>query len=105
MSEVTTVLSDMGSAVDPGILPVVLMGVGIVFLGIVLIVLICRLMLLFGGIGEKKKDTEKEKAAVRDTAEFKPDGELAAVIGAVVAEESGVDVKNIKIVSIKKVGV
>ena len=88
-------------AVDPGILPVVLMGVGIVFLGIVLIVIICRLMLLFGSLGAKKRE-EPEKTAP-ESEEFKPDGELAAVIGAVVAEESGVDVKNIKIVSIKKV--
>ena len=83
-------------AADPGILPVVLMGVGIV-----IIVIICRLMLLFGSLGAKKRE-EPEKTAP-ESEEFKPDGELAAVIGAAVAEESGVDVKNIKIVSIKKV--
>ncbi len=88
-------------AADPGILPVVLMGVGVVFAGIVIIVIICRLMLLFGSLGAKKRE-EPEKTAP-ESEEFKPDGELAAVIGAAVAEESGVDVKNIKIVSIKKV--
>ena len=103
MNDVTTVVPD-SAMTDPGILPVVLMGVGIVFLGIVLIVIICRLMLAIGSIGAKYKK-EEEKTALPVTAEFKPDAELAAVIGAAVAEEAGVDVKNIKIVSIKKVGV
>lgn len=101
MNDMTALVSETGAAVDPGILPVVLMGVGIVFAGIVIIVIICRLMLLLGSIGAKKSE---EKAATPPVStEFKPDGELAAVIGAAVAEESGVDVKNIKIVSIKKV--
>ena len=56
---------------------------------------------LLSGLGAKKRE-EPEKTAP-ESEEFKPDGELAAVIGAAVAEESGVDVKNIKIVSIKKV--
>lgn len=85
---------------DPGILMVVLMGLGIVFAGILVITVICRLMLLLGGIGQKNKI---EKAAVSEAAEFKPDGELAAVLGAVIAEESGTDLKNIKIVSVKRV--
>lgn len=100
MNETTALLTDGAAAVDPGILPVVLMGVGIVFAGIVIIVVICRLMLLLGSISIKRKEETKEAPV---SAEFKPDGELAAVIGAAVAEESGVDVKNIKIVSIKKV--
>ena len=87
-------------ATDPGILSVILMGVGIVFAGIVVIAVICRLLLLFGSLGAKNKES---KTAVKTEEEFKPDGELAAVIGAVVAEESGVDVKNIKIVSVKRV--
>ena len=100
MNETTALLTDGAAAVDPGILPVVLMGIGIVFAGIVIIVVICRLMLLIGSIGATRKDDIKEAPV---SAEFKPDGELADVIGAAVAEESGVDVKNIKIVSIKKV--
>ena len=95
-----SVTETVAEAVDPGILSVILMGVGIVFAGIVVIAVICRLLLLFGSLGSKKKE---ETPAVKGGEEFRPDGELAAVIGAVVAEESGVDVKNIKIVSIKKV--
>ena len=97
MSDTVTLAAEQ---VDPGILQVVLMGVGIVFAGIVIIAVICRLLLLFGSIGKKDKAETPVKA---DAEEFKPDGELAAVLGAVIAEESGVDVKNIKIVSVKKV--
>ena len=97
MSDTVTLAAEQ---VDPGILQVVLMGVGIVFAGIVIIAVICRLLLLFGSIGKKDKTEPPAKAGEE---EFKPDGELAAVLGAVIAEESGVDVKNIKIVSVKKV--
>ncbi len=87
---------------DPGILFVVLTGLGIVFLGIISIIIICRLMLLIASAAGRKAGkpaVNKELPA----EEFKPSGELAAVIGAAVAEEIGCDAKNIKIVSIKRV--
>jgi len=85
------------NAADPGILTVVLMGLGTVFVGIFTIILVCKLFSLIDGIREKKKPEIKQEEYI------KPDGELAAVIGAVIAEETGADVKNIKIVSVKKV--
>lgn len=87
---------------EPGILTVVLMGLGTVFVGILIVILICKIILAFGNIKTKKKpDTVKEQD--KSDGYIKPDGELAAVIGAVVAEETGEDIKNIKIVSVRKV--
>lgn len=86
---------------DPGILQVVLMGIGVVFAGLLLIMLICKLMSVFGSARGKTAD-EKEKTQEKDE-EIKPDGELAAVIGAAVAEDLGTDVSAIKIISVKKV--
>ena len=81
---------------DPGIPTVVLMGLGTVFVGILTIIIVCKLISLFD---RRKKVREPDK-----TEEYvKPDGELAAVLGAVIAEETGADAKNIKIVSVKKV--
>lgn len=86
---------------EPGILTVVLMGLGTVFFGIFIVILICKIILAFGNIKTNKKpDAVKEQSG----GEFiKPDGELAAVIGAVVAEETGENIKNVKIVSVRKV--
>ncbi len=85
------------AAADPGILTVVLMGLGTVFVGILVIMLVCKLFSLIDGKRKQKEEPEKKEEYV------KPDGELAAVFGAVIAEELGTDVKNIKIVSVKKV--
>ena len=85
------------SAAEPGILTVVLMGLGTVFVGILTIIIVCKLMSL---LDRPKKAAEAAKPAEEY---IKPDGELAAVLGAVIAEETGEDVKNIKIVSVKKV--
>ena len=86
-------------ASDPGILPVVLMGTAVVFAGIIIIIMICKLLSLVGREKKKQDKAEPVNAAVDVT----PDGGLAAAIGAAVAEECGTDVKNIKIVSIKRV--
>ena len=87
---------------DPDILTVVLMGLGTVFFGILIVIIICRIILAFGNIKVKKKP-EEVKEQDKSDGYIKPDGELAGVIGAVVAEETGEDIKNIKIVSVRKV--
>ena len=92
---------------DPGILNVMLMGIGVVFAGLLLVMLVCRLILLAGSalqLGKKpEKNADEGSAAPADEGAFKPDGELAAVIGAAVAEELGKDVSAVRIISVKRV--
>ena len=91
---------------DPGILNVMLMGIGVVFAGLLIVMIVCRVILLAGSALGKtavKKAGEDTPAGSGDGAGFKPDGELAAVIGAAVAEELGKDVSAIRILSVKKV--
>jgi Na+-transporting methylmalonyl-CoA/oxaloacetate decarboxylase gamma subunit len=92
-----------GDQSDPGILKVVFMGLGVVFVGLIMIIIICKLMTLVGRIGEKAAEKIGERAAAHRLAGEKPDGAVAAAIGAAIAEENGTDVSGIKIVSIKKV--
>ena len=94
----TDTASVIGNA-DPGITQVILLGLGTVFVGIAAIILICGLLSLLSR-GAKNKAGEK---TVKTTEEEQISGELAAVIGAAVAEELNTDVSAIKIVSVKKV--
>ena len=85
---------------------VVLMGIGTVFLGLILIILLCKIM---GAIvGRNVADTSKTVSPVPSTpvqaqTAIENKGELVAAISAAVAENLGRDVEAIRIVSIKKV--
>lgn len=84
---------------EPSIPQVILLGMGTVFVGIAAIIVICLLISLISRAGRRK---EPEKT-IKEEEQEQISGELAAVIGAAVAEELGADVSAIKIVSIKKV--
>ena len=71
-----------GDQSDPGILKVVFMGLGVVFVGLIMIIIICKLMTLVGRIGEKAAEKIGERAAAHRLAGEKPDGAVAAAIGA-----------------------
>ncbi len=86
---------------------VVLLGVGIVFAGLICIVILCLLM------GKVVRLLEKKEAPIADpapvavaptVAEPIPNrSELVAAISCCLAEELGTDVSAIRIVSLKKV--
>ena len=97
-AEITGALTS--AAGDPGIIKVVLMGIGVVFAGLIIIIFICKLMALFGVLGGKAAAPAQTR---EESAEEKPDGTLAAVIGTAISEDIGVDVSGIRIVSIKRV--
>lgn len=82
---------------------VVMLGVGTVFVGLAMIIILCKLMSFFIGMLEKKAP----EAAVAPAAPVNtaiPDKQpLIAAISAVVAEELGTDISNIRIHSIKRV--
>ncbi len=92
---------------------VVVLGVGIVFLGLICIIILCtitgKLIPLLENMGKKDAETPAPAAvpaapAVAPVAEAIPNRqELVAAIACALAEEMGTDVSAIRIVSLKKV--
>ncbi len=91
---------------------VIAMGISIVFIGLVCIVLLCKIMSAVVAISEKSNpaapSAEKAKpvqapAPAAVSPDPGPRGEVVAAIAAVLAEELGEDVSAIRILSLKKV--
>ena len=79
-------------------------GMGLTFIGLLCIILICTIMgkLCSSLIKEQPERAAAPSAAPSKKAAITNKGELAAVIAAAVAEENGTDVSGIKILSIKQ---
>lgn len=85
-------------------------GFGLVFVGLICIILICSI------VGALCKNLIKDKGTGADSAaqtagnfapaaandDFKDKGEFVAAVSAVIAEELGTDVTGIRVLSIKK---
>ncbi len=83
---------------------VVVMGLGTVFIVLMLIIGLCWLVGLLSRLGQKEKSkVEAAPAPTAAPAVIANRGELAAAIAAAVAEYSGTDASAIRIVSIKKI--
>lgn len=82
---------------------VILMGLGIVFIGLICIVFLCKVLGLFFSKSVKTPPDDKPKDITNEIANFEDRNEVIAAIGAAVSEENGVDVKAIRIRSIKKI--
>ncbi len=84
---------------------VCVMGMGTVFLGLICLILICYIMgLLFKSFGKKPEASAKPAVApVSANAPIQNKQEIIAGTCAVIAEELGTDVSNIRVVSFKKV--
>ena len=82
---------------------VVVMGVGVVFVGLVLIILICKIMGLFFAKSakvENKPATKVAPAATNATIENRQ--EIIAAVTAACAEEMGKDISALRVISFKK---
>lgn len=82
---------------------VILMGIGVVFISLICIVILCKILGLFF---YKRVETPLEyhpSQKLSEVPNFIDRNEVVAAIGAAVAEENGVDVKAIRICSIKKI--
>ena len=112
MSAVLAAATDASSIPSGGI--VVLMGMGIVFVGLICIVLLCSLMSKVVKILEKMNESAPAPAAAPVAAPavapvaavqapVENRQELVAAISAALAEELGTDVSGIRILSLKKV--
>lgn len=81
---------------------VCLLGIGIVFIGLLILVGVCSLM---GVFFKNKQDAPKAVAAapVQQAAPIANKQELIAAVSAALAEELGEDVSAIRITSIKRI--
>ena len=82
------------------------MGIGTVFIGLICIVILCKIIgLLCRGAAKKNAEVAKPPVAVQNDAPavIPNRGELVAAISAAIAEELGTDVTGIRILSIKKI--
>lgn len=85
---------------------VVLLGIGTVFAGLILIIILCKLMSLFVSFTENAQSSPAPVTSnvVSSQPATIPDKQpLIAAISAVVAEDLGTDISNIRIHSIKRV--
>jgi Na+-transporting methylmalonyl-CoA/oxaloacetate decarboxylase gamma subunit len=84
---------------------VILMGMGIVFTGLICIVLICKILSAICSIRDKI-NCSAEVASPLPAQTTRPAAnrqEIIVAIGTAIAEECGVDANAIRIVSIKKI--
>lgn len=85
---------------------VVVLGVGIVFFGLVCIVLLCSIMSAIMKAFEKPKAEDSSAAVPATVSANQPienKQELIAVVSAVIAEDMGTDIEAIRIKSIKRI--
>jgi len=84
---------------------VCIMGIGVVFLGLICLIFITYAMSEVCKSFEKKipqKKTEKPTAGEKPAEEIQNKQEIIAASCAVIAEELGTDVSNIRVTSFKK---
>lgn len=97
----------MTTAISPAF--VVILGLGTVFAGLIVIILLCSLMSFFVRLTENKDEQTDASvqpvaaAPVQNTTAIPDKPALIAAISAVVAEELGTDITNIRIHSIKRI--
>lgn len=84
---------------------VCLFGIGTVFVGLIVIILLCKLLgLLVGKMGKEEKADETPATQTNAAAEEIPNREeFVAAVSAALAEYMGEDINSFRIVSIKKV--
>ena len=83
---------------------VVVMGIGVVFVGLILIILICKIMGLFFAKSAKVESKSAPVAAtpVAASAPIENRQEIIAAVTAACAEEMGKDISALRVVSFKK---
>ncbi len=85
---------------------VVVLGIGVVFVGLICIVLLCKIVSAFCMLGERKKNDNAAPVPNTVAAEAQPiqnRQEIIAAVSACVAEELGTDISAIRILSFKKI--
>lgn len=107
--EETIISAVADTAKEPSILFVILMGIGVVFFGLVCIIILCTLMSKIVCALEKNAPADEAPAAKAvpapqaETLSPEKRREIIAAVSAVCAEELGTDVSAIRITSFKRI--
>lgn len=85
-------------------LEVVIMGMGTVLVGLICIVVLCKIVGLFCGSAKKSEKIKKVSAEPKavEEAPIENKGEIVAAVCACVAEELGTDISALRVHSFKK---
>ena len=83
---------------------VCLLGVAIVFIGLICIIILCKVLSAVCNVGSRYKTTKSETTASQATVQnpIPNRKKIVVAISAAIGEELGTDVSAIKIVSLKK---
>ncbi len=84
---------------------VVVLGIGTVFVGLISLIILCKIVSLFCGLSDKEKKSETVTAAASTTAPIQVienRQEIIAAVSAAIAEELGTDISALRILSFKK---
>lgn len=86
---------------------VVAMGLSVVFIGLICIIILCKIVSAVCMLAEKKEDTRPQAVAAPVTAvaaqPIENRQEIIAAVSAALAEELGTDVSALRILSFKKI--
>ena len=85
---------------------VVVLGVGTVFVGLICIIILCKIVGFFCGSAKKNENTTAVSAVNTAPVANQPiqnKQEIIAAVSAAIAEELGTDVSAIRILSFKKI--
>ena len=102
MKNLTLAVANTGKTATPDWM-VVVMGVGVVFVGLILIILICKIMGLF--FKKTPKADNKPATPVAPVATNAPIAnrqEIIAAVTAACAEDMGKDISALRVISFKK---
>ena len=81
---------------------VCLMGVGTVFVGLICIILLCKIVMPIVRATEKKTVKPVVQAPAQPVADIPDRQRMLAAVCAAIAEELGTDVSALKVISFKK---
>lgn len=93
---------------EPSNLFVCLLGMGTVFIGLICLIILCKII---GAFSSKNKTDTKQPAVttpvpaslVADNSQIENRQEIIAAVSAVIAEELGTDISALRILSFKKI--
>ncbi len=79
------------------------MGIGTVFLGLIAIIILCKIIGLFCSAATKKEEKAVAKKTAVASQPIENRQEIIAAVSAVIAEELGTEINALKILSFKKI--
>ena len=83
--------------------PCLAIGIGVVFTGLVCIVILCKIMSALCSLGKNNSAPKKDAAPAPAVEPIANRQEIIAAVSAVIAEDLGTDVSAIRILSFKKI--